>query len=312
MVTAMLRKMYRPEVIVLPFVPNSQQEKPMRKPSRIAGACFGCAAALLLLFTTPALAQEDAGEVVTAQEESTAATEVISEGALIFGAEDVDQVSEAKTTVQGTDKLQVSEDAPAAEDNKPLLFLPQVVGSANAVQEANTDSPMAYWRNIKVETFEGLFPNTLWRVYDSNGTTNGEYYWDDDNYKPYSGSWSAWPANGGRNARDPQYYYYPNNARSWMKFGPFSLRYAQQARLFFRYWNQSEANYDKFWWTYSCNGTNFYGGNTSGNSGGWRYRYFNIPCRGDSTVWIGFYFQSDGSVVDDGPFVDNVYIQEYR
>jgi hypothetical protein len=99
---------------------------------------------------------------------------------------------------------------------------------------------------------------------------------------------------------------------SWMVYGPFSLRYALSSRLFFRYWNQSERNFDYFNWYYSCNGANFYGFRVSGDSGGWQYRYMTIPCTGDSTVWIAFRFTSDGSVTDDGPFVDNVYVQEYR
>ena len=62
----------------------------------------------------------------------------------------------------------------------------------------------ADWQNIMIETFEGTFPFGLWSCFDGDGTTNGVFYWDDDDYKPYKGSWSAWCAKGGTNGIDPQ------------------------------------------------------------------------------------------------------------
>lgn len=294
----------------------------MQRKARIAAIGVGWAAALLLLVSAPALAQEDQGEVTTAQEgAATTVTEVTSNAAAVLdvtqneivaaaGVEDVAADAATKTELQGQDKLEATAEGGSAPDNKALLFLPQIGGGS--LGDAEASSTTAYWRNIAIETFEGLFPSGYWRAYDGNGTSYGQYYWDDDDYKPYSGRWSAWAANGGINGRDPQYYYYPNRADSWMVYGPFSLRYAQSARLFFRYWNQSERNFDYFNWYYSCNGVNFYGVRVSGDSGGWQYRYLTVPCTGDSTVWIAFRFTSDGSIIDDGPFVDNVYIQEYR
>lgn len=177
---------------------------------------------------------------------------------------------------------------------------------------------VAGWNTVMTEGFEGAFPNGSWRVFDNNGATNGEYYWDDDDYKPYSGGWSAWAANGGANALDPQYYYYPNNMQSWMVYGPFDLSNAADAELLFYYWNQSELNYDYFGWYASANGTNFYGTRVSGDSNGWRYVNFDLTAVpglgnlvGDSSVWIAFIFTSDGSIVDDGAFVDNVVLQKY-
>jgi len=177
---------------------------------------------------------------------------------------------------------------------------------------------VAGWNTIMTEGFEGAFPNGSWRVFDNNGATNGEYYWDDDDYKPYSGGWSAWAANGGANALDPQYYYYPNNMQSGMVYGPFDLSNTADAELLFYYWNQSELNYDYFGWYASANGTNFYGTRVSGDSNGWRYVNFDLTAVpglgnlvGDSSVWIAFIFTSDGSIVDDGAFVDNVVLQKY-
>jgi hypothetical protein len=167
------------------------------------------------------------------------------------------------------------------------------------------------------ENFEGYFPSAGWEVFDDDGSTNGEYYWDDDDYKPHQGSWSAWCANGGANGLDPQYNNYPNNCKSWMIYGPFSLSDAVDAELLFYYWLDSESGYDYFYWVASINGTNFYGYSISGNSGGWWYENFdltNVPTLGNltgkSSVWIAFYFGSDLSNTYKGAFVDDVVLQK--
>ena len=114
---------------------------------------------------------------------------------------------------QPDDKLVPSLDSPPAPPDGPKESHPDLA----------PERPDSIWTLMMSETFEGVFPNTLWQVIDGNGTTYGEYYWDDDDYKPHAGSWSAWPANGGANALDPAVYYYPNNMDSWMLYGPFDL-----------------------------------------------------------------------------------------
>lgn len=194
--------------------------------------------------------------------------------------------------------------------DEPKTGAPQTGGSDPAAT--------AGWTTIMQEGFEGAFPNGSWRAYDQDGATNGEYYWDDDDYIAYNGYWSAWAANGGANGLDPYYYYYPNNMKSWMIYGPFDLSNASDAEMLFYYWNQSEINYDWFSWYASPNGTNFYGYRVSGDSGGWKSVNFDLTSvpgygslLGDSSVWIAFSFNSDYSIVDDGPFVDNITLQKY-
>jgi putative hemolysin len=192
--------------------------------------------------------------------------------------------------------------------------------SGHALQEdtsVQTPEGVRGWMTIMSEDFEGTFPSGAWTVFDNNGSSYGELYWDDDDYLPHSGGWSAWAANGGADGLDPQYYYYTNNMDSWMVYGPFDLGDADDAELLFYYWNQSEQDYDWFGWYASINGSNFYGYHTSGDSGGWIYRNFdltNVPTlgdvTGDSSVWIAFTFQSDGSNVNDGPFVDDITLQK--
>ena len=170
----------------------------------------------------------------------------------------------------------------------------------------------ASWTTIMTEDFEGTFPFGSWSV-------SGNPTWDEfDNFKPRTGSWSAWCANGGSAGLDPAVSNYANNMNSWMIYGPFDLSDAQDAELLFYYWNESEINYDWFYWVASANGTNFYGSMTSGNSGGWQYRNFDLTnvsglgdLRGDSSVWIAFVFSSDSTVNNyKGAFIDDIVLQK--
>jgi hypothetical protein len=164
------------------------------------------------------------------------------------------------------------------------------------------------------EDFEGSFPGRSWDVFDSDGTTNGEYYWDDDDYRPYRGSWSAWCARGGANGRKPPANY-PNNAKSWMVYGPFSLVDARDAGVDFYYWLRSERCCDFLYWGASVDGRRFYVRRISGDSNGWVKVTFdlkNVPTLGNLTgrsqVWIAFIFESDSSVTDEGAYLDDIVI----
>ncbi|MEW6102483.1 MAG: fibronectin type III domain-containing protein [bacterium] len=177
------------------------------------------------------------------------------------------------------------------------------------------------WTTIMTEGFEGSFPpyGSLWEVFDNDGSTNGEYYWDDTNYKSYSGGWSAWCAKGGADGLNPAYNSYPNNCKSWMTYGPFSLADATSAKLSFYFWNKSESGYDKLYWMASIDDYNYYGGSISGDGGDtWHYQEFdltNVPTLGNlcgkSQVWIAFAFESDSSITEKGAFLDDIVLQKY-
>jgi len=204
---------------------------------------------------------------------------------------------------------------PAVED---FTIMPELEGLPSVSDNAGPAGPSATtaWTTIKYEGFEGAWPAGAWRAFDKN-VTNGELYWDDDDFRPHSGGWSAWAANGGAQGLDPQSYYYANNMQSWTIYGPFDLSSSIDAEMLFYYWNQSEKGNDWFSWLASANGTNFYGYKASGDSAGWKYVNFDLTAVptlgnlvGDSSVWIAFTFGSDASIVDDGPFIDDVTIQK--
>lgn len=170
-------------------------------------------------------------------------------------------------------------------------------------------SPLG-WEIIASETFEGAFPNGLWSAY--GGTSDGlDIYWDDDDYRPYTDYWAAWPAKGGWDGLDPEFNTYPNNLYSWMVYGPFDLSNATDADTFFELWRNIETGWDWVFFGASADGSNFYGQMWDGYAD-WEFQdIYYTSFVGDSSVWIAWVFSSDGSVTYEGPWVDDVVIWKY-
>jgi Zn-dependent metalloprotease/uncharacterized protein (DUF486 family) len=189
------------------------------------------------------------------------------------------------------------------------------------IPEAKTQSGniAEAWQFVLSENFDVLaFPYSPWSVFDSNGSTGGQLFWDDQNCVYNDPNWSLWAAAGGTNRLNACTDSYTNNMASWVTYGPFSMSNTSDGLLDFHYRNESEAGFDYFSWLASVDGTNFYGYKVSGNSNGWQYQSLdlkNVPTLGNITgrsqVWIAFLFTSDGSVISGkGPFVDDVAIQK--
>jgi hypothetical protein len=131
------------------------------------------------------------------------------------------------------------------------------------------ESPPASWITIMTENFEGVFPSGSWQVL-------GDPTWASDDFKPHSGSISAWCARGGNFGLDPATNNYPNNINAWMIYGPFDLSDATEAELIFNYWLEIEENSDYFKWLASTNGTNFSGYQTDSSTSGWAEKRFDL------------------------------------
>lgn len=189
------------------------------------------------------------------------------------------------------------EPSPTPDKDKKASLSPS--GATNAPSGAQT---------LLSEGFEGAFPYSGWTLIDNSSTDGGEFLWDDDDYKPYSGGWSAWPANGGANGLDPYYYYYPNNSSSWMIYGPMNLSDANSAEANFKLWRAIEPCCDWLFFGVSTDGTNFSGSYFT-DAVDWSQISADLSgYAGTSNIWIGFLFFSDSSVVDDGPFVDDISV----
>jgi hypothetical protein len=166
------------------------------------------------------------------------------------------------------------------------------------------------WRVIKEETFEGVFPNAGWTLIDANSSDGKEYLWDDDDYRRHRGYWAAWPANGGVDGYDPATNpRYPPNMASWMIYGPFDLSDARAARVSFWLWRQIEVRFDRLFFGISPDCHIFYGWQWDGTAD-WQEMQFGLDSYlGDSSVWVGWLFESDSTVQYEGPWVDDILIE---
>lgn len=168
---------------------------------------------------------------------------------------------------------------------------------------------------LLADGFEAAFPGA-WQVFDNDGATNGEIYWDATSFRSFAESNSAWCAGGGANAvadGSP----YANNMQSWMISGPFDLTDAGAGFWQFNYWLKSESGIDNFLYLVSTNGINFNGYQDSGDSLGWLSAgidFVNDPGIGNITgnpnVWVAFIFQSDANTTNEGVYVDEVLVQK--
>lgn len=187
-------------------------------------------------------------------------------------------------------------------------YLPVVLKSVSATP----------WTTIVSENFEGSFPG-VWTVFDNNGSSSGTYYWGKRNCRVYAGGYSGWGVGGGTNGAVLGCgSNYPNNANSWMRYGPFSLADATAAELNFKLWLNTENTYDMVSRFASINGTNFYGTSTTGNTGAWIDRTLNLAnvdtlgnLLGRPSVWILLRFFSDSTVnKPEGGYVDNIVLRK--
>ena len=134
-------------------------------------------------------------------------------------------------------------------------------------------------------------------------TRSGAPAWAPTTERASSGARSAYPGA----APGP----YPNGASTWLIYGPMDLADASSAALDFRVWRDTEASYDYFAFYASTNGTNFSGTQLSGSSGGWVDESLDLSGYvGEPDVWIAFRLTSDGSVQEEGAYVDDVRVQK--
>jgi subtilisin family serine protease len=204
----------------------------------------------------------------------------------------------------------------------PAAWLPLIMkahGGPPAMATPTVTTQPAGWTNITTQNFDGAFPGS-WNVYDRDGYDNGEYLWGKRNCQPVSGQYSGWAVGAGasgmlKSCGDN----YPNNADSWMVYGPFSLANATDAELLYKLWLDSESNYDKLCYYASINGNNWYGRCAWGNSQGWLDRELDLTdvyilgdITGSPQVWVAFKFESDSSInYPEGAYVDNIVLRKY-
>ena len=163
----------------------------------------------------------------------------------------------------------------------------------------------ADWVVILSENFEGVFPSGGWML-------AGNPTWDDDDYRPHTGSWSAWCAKGGSKGTDPSVGY-GRMVDAWMAHD-FDLRGATAAQVtFWAWWDAQIGNASwcavagRYPYTYNCN-------QYTGSSGGWRQVTIDLtPYCGSSQVRVVFEFMSDYYATPNaygGVFIDDIIVRK--
>ena len=128
----------------------------------------------------------------------------------------------------------LSLEAPLAGPGMPA----QPEASADAALEA------AGWQTIMSDGFEGAFPSG-WILFDDN-EGHGEYLWAKRDCRAQEGTHSAWAVGGGRDGHSLACGSdYPDEALSWMAWGPFGLESANGAELTFQLWLSVEEGFDR-------------------------------------------------------------------
>lgn len=156
------------------------------------------------------------------------------------------------------------------------------------------------------------YPGVPW---DIESYSVDERYWNDVSYNGFwaegnpNAIWSAWPAAGGAAGYYPSVDYdvYSNDMETWMTVGPFDLRNAQSAVLYFWQWRELSDN-DYLFIGASVNNQNFYGGYLYQQEAGQYYQLDLSNWLGQSQVWVGWEFFSNASGVGRGPYIDDVSV----
>ncbi len=208
-----------------------------------------------------------------------------------------------------------------------VIGAPSSEAGPRTVRDAAAPAAAASWKTVHLQTFEGTrWPdsNDGWTMRDVNGPNVGvklnefaTLVWDDNSTRAKTGIWSAHPNDGAWSPSSGGQPTYADYTDTWMRYGPFSLRRATDARLRFAYWLDVEADYDQFSYSYSCsNQTRWTTEDVSGQLKVWKSATVSLkPCADKAKVWIRFWFRSDysnpSSPAPTGVWVDDVLVQKY-
>ncbi len=181
------------------------------------------------------------------------------------------------------------------------------------VPETNRAPSNGYWTPVFQDGFELYWPYD-WYIYTESGAA--DCYWGTVSCRSWDGSWSAHCANDGSAAPVTACDGYVDDMAAWMEFGPFDISNATAGYITFYTWRMLEDQHDKFFYSVSIDGVDFYGTEVSSDTSGWEnvsQPFSSVPILGNvlgsNAVWIAFGFSSDGTIVDgEGAYLDNVEV----
>lgn len=193
-----------------------------------------------------------------------------------------------------------------------LMLIPSAVRSSEDQQGTQQG-----WQTLYFEDFT-LGLGGEWEAIDANGSTGGDYTWGGDaDYTYTSGPYSVWATGGltdgvGLVASDT--YTYPDNADSWLIYGPLEVSDVFAVEASFDWWLDSAPG-DWLGWCLTTevgpNGANCDEVRLSGPISTWISGTVSMDVTYGVTtpVYLAFHFTSnDDGQVGTGAFVDNVRI----
>lgn len=165
------------------------------------------------------------------------------------------------------------------------------------------------WTAVFSETFESPISST-WQISDTDGISNGEYYWATTDVTASQGISSIWTSGGGADGSllQPGVHHYPPNAASRMLYGPLNLSGTIAVSLTFDAWLHTEPVSDSLQVLVSADGLQYDQViELSGNSLGWQPFAADLDSyAGQPHVWLAFQFSSDAVNQEKGVFLDNI------
>jgi hypothetical protein len=193
-----------------------------------------------------------------------------------------------------------------------ILLIITISSFIKPAEGANPSANNGGWTLVFEESFESGI-GADWTVSDTNGATNGEYYWATTSNNQSAGSFSAWVAGGGTDgsALTAGTDDYPNYALSSMIHDPVDLSGQNSARLTFDYWTDTESTFDILVVSASTDGSNYTNlAVRDGSSSGWQSEEVNLDAyAGQSQVWIRFFFSSNSTTTAEGVYVDDIRLE---
>jgi hypothetical protein len=176
------------------------------------------------------------------------------------------------------------------------------------------------WLEIITEDFEGATFPGKWEVIDQDAGQDGKYYWGKSACRAATGMYSGWAVGDGVIGEKLECGdNYPDEAYSWMTYGPFSLADATSAELRFKRWVNTVGEEDSLQYLASIDDNEYQGFKIFGSTPEWRETVFDlrqVPILGDLTgqpqVWVRFVFEARvPNTRPEGAYIDDIVLRKW-
>ncbi|MEM7530885.1 MAG: hypothetical protein AAF639_01810 [Chloroflexota bacterium] len=182
--------------------------------------------------------------------------------------------------------------------------------------EPTQDEPV--WEVIFHEDVDRLAA-TSWSAKDTTPDNGHTCYWGvDTRYRAHNSQYSFWVAGDGADAVTPDRFFVPHNLNSFLSTTvPLDFSDAEQAKLEFYMYMDTEPDVDTIYIGASTNNENWQGKTYSGRSDGWQlYTLDLVEFLSEPEVYFVWYYTSNESNADgaeyEGVWIDDITVSIVR